>query len=199
MSAADLTDLDLHPVVRSAARGELPAWACASEYRRAHMGRVAALLGGWADALGPDPARRERWCAAGWLHDALRDADPETLRPKVPRELADLPPQTLHGPAVAERLSGIGDPDLLQAIRYHTLGHPDLDTLGRALYLADFLEPGRGFEPEWRASLRDRMPSEMDRVLAGVVAARMSHLLDRHDPIRHETVAFWNRAVGALR
>ena len=53
MSAAALTsEPALSPIVCAAARGELPDWARASQKRRAHIGRVAALLGEWADGLG---------------------------------------------------------------------------------------------------------------------------------------------------
>ena len=166
MSAAALTsDTTLRPVVCAAARGELPEWARASEKRRAHIGRVAALMGEWAAALGLPEEERTRWLAAGWLHDALREAPPEELRPLVPEEFRGLPGKLLHGPAAAERLAGEADPELLDAIRYHTLGSARFGRLGRALYLADFLEPGRRFEPEWTASMRARMPAENEWLL----------------------------------
>lgn len=196
MSAVDSTDSSvstLSTVVRAAGeRGELPGWACASRARREHMARVAAVLSEWAAALQLPTDERVRWAAAGWLHDALRDAPAETLRPQVPPELRDLPPLLLHGPAAAERLRDDADEAFLAAVRYHTVGHPALDTLGRALYLADFLEPGRDFEIEWRASLSARMPAELPEVLIEVLDARIRHLLDRRKPIRPETAAFWS-------
>lgn len=180
----------------AAARGDLPGWAEAGDERRAHMERVAALLGEWAAGLGLSEADRTRWTAAGWLHDVLREADPDRLRKEVPTELSDLPDGLLHGPAAAERLRNDADPDLLRAIRYHTIGHPDLDPLGRALYLADFLEPAREFEKEWRAELRGDMPDRMDEVLRQVVARRMEHLVGRNRKIRPETAAFWASVAG---
>ncbi|HET8655536.1 MAG TPA: HD domain-containing protein [Longimicrobiaceae bacterium] len=187
---------ELPDVVRAAARGELPEWADARPERRAHIERVARLLGEWADALGLPPAERDEWVAAGWLHDSLRDAPADRLRPLVPPELGDLHPLLLHGPAAAERLRGQASDRLLDAVRFHTLGHPRLDRLGRALYLADFLEPGRDFSPEWRAELRGRMPHDLDAVLREVVASRIRHLVDAGKPIRPETAAFWSSLVG---
>ena len=185
----------LSPVVEAAARGELPEWAVASPARREHMARVAALLAEWAEELSLSPADRTRWAAVGWLHDALRDAPPDELRREVPDELRHLPGPALHGPAAAERLRDGADPALLQAIRYHTIGHPSLDRLGKALYLADFLEPGRDFEIEWRKSLRARMPAEMDEVLLEVLGARLQHLVEVRKTIRPETAAFWSANV----
>lgn len=178
-----------------AARGELPSWAEAGPERREHMARVAALLGTWAEQLGLPERERVRWRAVGWLHDALRDAPAERLREQVPERFRSFPPPLLHGPAAAERLTGHLDPAALNAIRYHTVGHPDLDRLGRALYLADFLEPGRDFLRDWREQLRARMPHHLDEVLVEVLGARVRHLVEERRPLRPETAEFWSALV----
>lgn len=190
---------ELHPVVRDAARGRLPGWAEVEPGRREHVERVAALLETWATLRGEAPSDVARWTAAGWLHDALRDADPEALRPLLDGSPAELPGALLHGPAAAARLrrDGVADEELLRAVAFHTLGHPDLDDLGRATYCADFLEPGRAPRPEWRASLRERMPGELDAVTREVLAARIGRLLERGLRIHPATVEFWNRTVRA--
>lgn len=186
-------------IVRAAARGDLPDWAEATPERRKHIARVAALMEEWARGLSLSEEERERWVAAAWLHDALRNADPERLRSQVPAHLRSLHGPLLHGPAVAARLEGEVDEELRTAVAYHTLGHPDFGTLGKALYLADFLEPGRDFEVEWRGSLRERMPRELDEVLVEVVGSRIQHLVRSRRPVRPETAAFWSAIVGAER
>jgi HD superfamily phosphohydrolase YqeK len=196
MSDAASTN-ELGPLARAAARGELPPWARASEKRRAHIGRVAALMGEWAGSLGLTEGQRDRWVATGWLHDVLREAPHDELRPLVPEAFRALPGKLLHGPAAAERLAGDADPEMLDAIRYHTLGSPRFGTLGRALYLADFLEPGRRYEPEWTASLRARMPGEMDGVLREVVRARVGHVKESGSTLHPETQAFHEQVEGA--
>lgn len=193
-----MNDGVLHPVVMAAAEGRLPQWAVAGEARRAHVARVRALMGEWADALALPDVDRARWRAAGLLHDALREEDPDQLRPGVPPTLRDLPPALLHGPAAARRLwvEGVRDGELLQAVAYHTVGHPSLGTLGRAAYAADFLEPGRDLLNEWRASLRGRMPHDLDRVVREVAGARIRHRVDGGSVVRPETMAFWNVLAG---
>lgn len=198
MSAAALTsEPALSPIIRAAARGELPEWARASEKRRAHIGRVAALLGEWAQALELPEQERTRWVAAGWLHDVLREAHPDELRPLVPEAFRELPPKLLHGPAAAERLAGEADVELLEAIRYHTLGSARFGRLGRALYLADFLEPGRRYEPEWTAALRARMPHDFDGVLSEVVEARVGYVTESGSTLHPETRALYEQVKGA--
>ena len=185
-------------LLRAAATGELPAWACVDARRRRHSQGVARLLGEWADALSLPVPEGERWRAAAWLHDALRLAPPVELLPLVGPGFRELPGGMLHGPAAAARLraDGVTDDGLLLAIEYHTIGHPDFDELGRALYAADFLEPGRTFDPLGRAALRARMPAARAEVVAEIARRRIGHLLRTGRCIRPETIAFWNALVG---
>src|SRR5687767_10815179 len=123
---------DLTPIELNAARGELPGWARVSPRRREHIKRVATLLEEWARALELPDHEVLRWAAAGWLHDVLRDAPPAELIRDVPAELRSLPGKLLHGPAAAGRLDGLVNPSVRDAVRYHTIGHPSLDDLGRS-------------------------------------------------------------------
>lgn len=197
MSAAGSTDaVPLSPLVEAAARGELPSWAQAGKKRRAHMGRVAALMRQWAEALRLPARDVARWTATGWLHDVLREAEPDELRPQVPLLFRPLPGKLLHGPAAAARLAGELDDEMLDAIRFHTLGSPRFGRLGRALYLADFMEPGRTFDPEFTASLRARMPAELDSIFREVVILRWTHITGKGGTAHPETQALYEQVQG---
>jgi HD superfamily phosphohydrolase YqeK len=174
---------------------ELPDWAVVTPPRRAHIARVAALVREWADEAGLPAYEKSRWFQAAILHDALRDASPIHLRNHVPQEFGNWPDALLHGPAAAARLrlDHMRDEGVLNAITYHTVGHPELDAAGRALFLADFLEPGRTFDPLGRAAWRARMPHDLTAVLREVVGVRIQHMINSQRPIRSETLAFWNQ------
>lgn len=187
-------EVGLHPIVAAAAAGEIPPWGSVRPDRRGHMAAVARLLDLWAHRLDLPSVDRARWAAAAWLHDALRDADPAELA----EEAGEFPPPVRHGPAAAARLvrDGVVDDELLEAVRWHTLGSPGWGRLGRFLYLADYLEPGRSFRAAERAALRARLPEEADTVLREVCGRRVAWLTTRRLPLHPRTVAFWNELVG---
>ena len=162
----------------------LPPWAVATPERRAHIGRVAALLSTWATAMHVSEEERARWLKAAWLHDALRDTP-------AANELA-------HGPLAAERAAHAGETDqgVLDAVRYHSIGSAQWDDVGKMLYLADYLEPGRPFDPELRRSLAARVPDERDAILKQVAARRIGRMIDGRWPLPRATVDFWNALVG---
>ncbi|MEP7380995.1 MAG: hypothetical protein ABI910_04875 [Gemmatimonadota bacterium] len=171
----------------------LPTWAQVGERRRAHIARVTALLDRWSDALHLTAAERRTWHDAGRYHDALRDAPVAELRLAMPDPA--LPDSVLHGPAVADRLAAEGEirTDLLEAIRWHTLGNPEWGSVGRALFMADYLEPGRPFSQSDRAFLASHVPLDFDGVFRQVVRTRIEWTLREGKTIFAETVALWNR------
>ena len=135
-------------------------------------------------ALGTPDRERARWLRAAWLHDALRDAP-------AADELA-------HGPMTAERAAHDGETDqgVLDAVRYHSIGYAQWDDVGRMLYLADYLEPGRTFDQELRRALAARVAEDPDAVLKQVAARRIARVIDERWPLARETVDFWNSLVG---
>ena len=187
-----------HELLCLAARGELPRWAVAGRERREHMARVADLLGSWAEALGLSSDELTRWRSVGHLHDVVRDGRVEVLRERVPEALRELPGPLLHGPAAAQwlRVEGVLDGELLRAVANHTIGDPAFGALARALYAADFLEPGRTFLTEWRAELRARMPADVDDVVFAIVRARVANLVERGMTVLPQTIRFWNALVS---
>lgn len=170
----------------------LPHWARVTDRRRNHIIRVVQLLESWADALRISNEERVKWVMAGALHDALRDAPEDDLRHLSGIQGRDV--EMLHGPAAATRLErdGVGDPSVLDAIRFHTVGSPNWDRTGKALFMADFLEPGRHFAKRDRAFLAEQVPHDFDGVFRQVLRARLEHALREGYTLFPETVALWN-------
>ena len=191
----------IHPIIHDAAYDyTLPSWAVVSDARRSHVESVGRLLGNWSRALKLEKNVQAQWRAAGVLHDALKGVDPNSLRREVGNSDVWSDP-LLHGPACASRLrkAGVEDERLLQAIAYHTTGHPSFGSLGQALFIADYLEPGRRKIVRKRAEWRRRMPLDWHAVLEEVAASKIMKLLERRLPIPQVTVEFWRRITDGSK
>jgi HD superfamily phosphohydrolase YqeK len=173
-------------------RVDLPEWALVSASRRAHIERVAALLAAWGAEMGVDEREAAAWYDAARWHDALRDAPEPQLRALIPDARYSGP--MLHGPAAAARLEADGErrAGVLDAVRYHTVGHAGWDRTGRALYMADFLEPGRDWGLADRAFLTAHVPHDFDGVFRQVVRQRLEWALREGNLLYPETVELWN-------
>lgn len=120
-------------------------------HRWEHSLGAAATARRLAPRLGVEA---EKAWVAGLVHDIARDLPPAELLSLAGRFgiLVDTvemeAPELLHGPVGAElarRELGIEDPEILDAIRRHTVGGACLAPLSLLLYLSDFIEPGRRF------------------------------------------------------
>ncbi len=170
----------------------LPPWAMVTAKRREHIDRVVELLRCWAAQMELSRDEADAWRDAGMWHDALRDANEAALRAMTGDHV--LPFGMLHGPAAAARLVTDGEQRaaVLDAIRWHTVGHVSWSRVGRALYMADFLEPGRAFMKADRAFLADRVPLAFDPVFRQVVRLRLEWAIREGKGLAPETVALWN-------
>jgi predicted HD superfamily hydrolase involved in NAD metabolism len=171
---------------------ELPAWAHVTDKRRAHIARVAQLADEWAVAMRVSASERARWRRAVLLHDTLKDAPTDLLHSLAPDPWDN--ESLLHGPAAAAAAASHGERDtgVLDAVRYHSVGYADWDDVGRVLYLADFLEPGRKRGAPERERLAADVPKHLRRVLHEVTRQRIEMTLAKGYPLLLETVAFWN-------
>ena len=191
--------MTLPPSTRASLRPTLPVWAVVTPERLAHVVRVAELAAGWAEAMGIPDSERNRWLRAVWLHDALRDAPAAELEEWASSTPG---PETLrHGPASAARAKAEGETDrgVLDAVRYHSLGLAEWDMVGRVLYCADYLEPGRTLDGDARAELAGRFPRDPRGVLREVAQARILHGVASGWPLPEPTVRFWNSLAAAPR
>jgi len=170
---------------------ELPTWAQVTEKRRAHIEGVAWVLASWADAMAVSSSERERWLRAAAYHDAVKDAPKKELR-VLGQDLWGVE-KLRHGPAAATLAERHGERDqgVLDAVRFHSVGYAGWDQVGRMLYLADYLEPGRTHRAGELEEQRNRVPRDTSGVLCLVTRERIAYLRRRGKAILRETQEFW--------
>lgn len=115
----------------------------------AHNVRVAEFVEQYAKDVSVDVEKAK---IAALVHDVVFDRTPELLDLAKKHNLTPLPieekaPILLHGPVAAEMIKEIfkiDDPDIYQAVYYHTTGHAEATELDKLIFLADSIEPGGG-------------------------------------------------------
>ena len=89
---------------------------------------------------------------AGLLHDCAKYLSDEEMFQECENHRIDvtegekIATQTLHAPVgayLAQSIYGITDLDIINAIRYHTIGRPNMSMLEKIIYIADYIEPSR--------------------------------------------------------
>ena len=81
---------------------------------------------------------------------------------------------------------------MLEAIRWHTLGSAHWGRTGKALYMADFLGPGRPFLEADRAFLAAHATTDFDAVFRQVVRTRIEWTVREGKMLFPETADLWN-------
>ncbi len=131
--------------------------ATLGEHRYEHTLGVSYTAVCLAMKYGADLHRTE---LAGLLHDCakyLKGSELSAYCRKYHIDISrteDANPSLLHakfGAFLAEHVYGVTDPDILQAITYHTTGKPNMTLLDKIVFVADYIEPGLDKAPNLTA------------------------------------------------
>ena len=134
---------------------------------------------------------------AGLLHDCAKDID-KAIMIDLCEEL-DVPLDAIKreqrslihadlGAKMLETEFGITDPDIISAVKYHTLGREHMTNLEKILYLADVIEPNRKPFPELE-ELRALCRSNLDCAMLCACELSISHVERKHKTLHSQTLA----------
>lgn len=137
---------------------------------------------------------------AGMLHDCMRIGKQELFEyaERYGIELTDEDrayPFVIHGilgADAAERIYGVHDEAVIQAIRNHTIGSTDMSMLDKVLYLADKIEPSRTYRRI--EHLRKLAYEDIDLAVCGVMKHTMRYTMSRGMAVHPDT----GRIIAAL-
>lgn len=148
----------------------------------------------------------EKAVLAGLLHDfgkslSLDEQQRLASKEKLADEVSRHEPVLLHGPVgawlVQQEFRDFVDEEVLEAIREHTIGSPDLCPLAQIIYLADYIEPGRtcpGVE-----EVREMACKDLNRALLGAVDMTIKYVLKREKLLHPQSVLFRNALLLSFR
>lgn len=169
--------------------------------RWTHVEGVMATSVSLAERYGADPVKAD---LAALLHD-LAKFWPIERQESVMREhglnpeLLEYDKQLLHAEVaafVAEQEYGIDDPEVLDAIRYHTSGRVGMTLLDKIVCLADYIEPGRNFPGVDR--MRELAEHNLEQALVAGFDSTITFLIEKQKIIFPLTVLARNDIVRRL-
>lgn len=124
-----------------------------SEKRYVHSLGVADEARKLAAKYGVDESRAY---LAGLVHDCAKEVPPQDMGGILKNKygvsvdsMSKLTPKILHGvlgACEAQSKFGIYDPEILDAVKYHTTGKGNMSMLAKIIYIADYIEPNRDFD-----------------------------------------------------
>ncbi|WP_418540475.1 bis(5'-nucleosyl)-tetraphosphatase (symmetrical) YqeK [Massilistercora timonensis] len=110
-------------------------------------------------------------------------------------------PSLLHaklGAYLAAKKYHVRDRDILNAIASHTTGRPDMSTLEKIIYIADYMEPGRDELPNM-AEVRRLAFHDLDGCLYRILKDSLAYLKTRDmtiDPMTEKTYRYYKKVLG---
>ncbi len=152
---------------------------------------------------GCDPLKAKIAC---FLHDVAKNEDETTLQRTLARTFGepdpeDFPKPTWHALVAvvhAQELCGVEDPEILNAIKFHTTARPGMSLLEKVVYLADYLEKGRAFVSD---ALRRLALRDLDKALCATITEVTAFLKLSNQPVSRLTVAalaYYNPNNGGI-
>ena len=136
---------------------------------------------------------------AGLLHDCAkcltRDEEKDICKKYnfEPDEMTKICHPVLHAPLgaiVARYEYGVEDPEILDAIRYHTVARANMTLLDKIIYVADMTEPHRDYEGV--ETLRRLSKKSIDTAFYEAVRQSLFHNVSKGAIIHPGTLEAWN-------
>jgi len=116
-----------------------------------------------------------------------------------PTDLLDYNSELWHAPVGAflvEKEAGITDLEVLEAIRWHTSGRPNMTLLDKVIYVADYIEPGRHFPGV--DEVRVLAENNLNHALIKAIQNTILFLMKKNQPIYPDTFQTYNDLVKKL-
>lgn len=158
------------------------------ESRLIHTANVAVCALKKAKELSLD---KTEIMTAALLHDCAKYLRPEDFKGFVLPE--GVPDPVVHqylGAYVAENVLGVKNQDVLDAIRFHTSGKPQMTTLGKLIFVADMIEKDRSYDGV--NLLRELYEKDFDECFKTCLKEEVVHLKNKGLKIYGETLAAYD-------
>ncbi len=167
-----------------------------------HSLNVAESAKELAVIYGCDP---EKAYTVGLIHDCCKDM-PSGLQLSYMIENGlelsafeiDVPKlyHAMCGMVYANKEFGVVDPDMLNAIRYHTTGRSGMSVLEKVVFIADFISAERDYDGV--EIMREKAKRSLEEAIVEGLGFTIKDLIERERIIHPDTVAAYNDAMFSI-
>ena len=174
-----------------------------SQKRFEHSLNVAQEAVKLAKKYGADEEKAE---IAGLLHDILKDT-PSEKQLKILSDFGIILNNVelsakrfwhaIAGAVYIRTALNIEDPEILDAVRYHTTGRNNMSLLEKVIFIADFISKDRDYPGV--EDMRRTAYKSLDKAIVEGIAFTIGDLAKNRDPIVPDTIDAYNDAVWAVR
>lgn len=166
-----------------------------TEHRYVHTIGVMNTAVILAEKYGADVKKAE---TAAIFHDYAKFRPKEEMariimEQQMPGDLLEYNSELWHAPVGAyliEKEVGITDVEVLDAIRYHTSGRPQMTLLEKVIYVADYIEPGRHFPGV--EQVRELAEENLEEALIHSLMNTITFLMKKKQPVYPATFHTYN-------
>ncbi len=146
---------------------------------------------------------------AGLLHDCAKCIDVRKMQKLCEKAGLEISPfeagsgSLLHskaGSVLAAEKYGCTDPDILNAIRYHTTGRPGMSLLEKIIFVADYIEPGR-YTAKNLPEIRKMAFEDIDEALLKILYDTLVYLNSTGntvDPMTQKTYDYYRQIMAEV-
>lgn len=141
---------------------------------------------------------KEKVSIAAIAHDYAKERSDEEMMDLIISENQDLEmlqfgSNIWHGPIGSVLLKNefnISDDEILEAVKYHTIGAPKMSKVAQVIYIADFIEPKRSFRGVEKA--RQLAEESLEKTLAYIVRHTLKNLVKRNMKVYPKAIETYN-------
>jgi len=166
-----------------------------SKKRFNHSLNVADMCFRLAQAYGEDSIKAY---TAGILHDIMKEQPPEDLEMRVKLSGLSPDPVELVTPALWHAVAGAAyvrdefheDGDLINAIRFHTIGRDNMSVMEKILYLGDLVSKDRQFDDVEK--YRESAFKDLNAAMYAALKLSVTETLEKNGQIPAHTINAYN-------
>jgi nicotinate-nucleotide adenylyltransferase len=170
-----------------------------SSERFRHSINVSVEARRLAKKYGADPKKAE---IAGILHDVCKEITRDEHLKIFGRFgviLTDIEQKTfklwhsISGSLYIKHMLNVTDPDIYNAVRYHTSGRAGMSILEKVVFIADFISKDRTYAEA--AKIREAATISLERAMKAGLRYTIRELLSKNLPVAPESIAAYNEIV----